>query len=294
MKDDIGVSNSFSVLLNIAGLGLSIKSSVPFRCFKDFSFYEKFIVNEFPEISCFLTHRIGVPNLYLNTATETFTTQNWLLQTTTDKKILIVGPQQKNKLVDNVAVFNSDYSQGILYQKHIYEIFRRFIDQFLFINILSRRKGFLFHASGVIYQNKGLCFAGVSGSGKSTLLSLWRREVPEDALLNDDRVALRRIKRRWLIFGTPWYGESKVATNKSARLNTIFFIRHADKTFLKPISVNQALAKLGVLALLPLWDKSSVKQVLSSFEMLVKEVPMYEFGFRPDKTAVETIKELLC
>ena len=45
------------------------------------------------------------------------------------------------------------------------------------MNLLSQNKGFLLHASGVVWEGKGLCFSGLSGAGKSTLAVALEREL---------------------------------------------------------------------------------------------------------------------
>jgi energy-coupling factor transporter ATP-binding protein EcfA2 len=193
-------------------------------------------------------------------------------------------------LPDNVVVFNNDYSEGVMYQKSVFELFRRFIDQFLIINLLSRKDGFLLHASAAIWGGKGLCFVGPSGAGKSTLLDLFGKEVPRASLLNDDKVALRRIGDVWRVFGTPWYGESRVSSSACADLSALFFIRHAKQNYVRRLPAGEVCRQLMVQALLPVWDEASTSRVLGAFQSLIGDIPAYELGFLPDKSAVELVK----
>jgi hypothetical protein len=180
-----------------------------------------------------------------------------------------------------------------MYQTRIFELFRRFTDQFLVINLLSHKRGFLLHSSAVNWNGRGICFAGVSGTGKSTLLDLFKDELAREDLLNDDRVALRELRGSWRVFGTPWYGESRVSSPESAPLRAIFFIRHAPKNSVRRLAAPEILPHLMVLGLLPLWDREAVERVTTVFEKLISDIPCFDLGFVPDKKAVELIKDIV-
>ncbi len=277
------------LVLKIADIGISVTSDVAFERFNDFSFYRHFLAGNGTSCDCSLEHLIGAPPEPLPGGTG-FSTDNWQLARVRDTNILRVGPRSPEGKPDNLVVFNRDYSAGVMYQESVFELFRRFIDQFLVINLLSRRRGFLFHAAGVVWQGKGICFAGPSGAGKSTLLNLFKDEVPAECLLNDDRCALRGYGRKWRVFGTPWYGESRVSSPHAAGLCALFFIRHSKRNYVRRLSRSKLCPLLTVLGLLPLWDRSATSAVLSSFQRLIAAVPAYELGFVPGRAAVELIK----
>ncbi|MCU0651146.1 MAG: hypothetical protein MUC52_02820 [Candidatus Omnitrophica bacterium] len=260
--------------------------------FNDFGFYRDFLTEAGQSCHCFLDHRISrPPDLELDA--NAFHTENWHLSGRDGRKVLCVGPRPKRGRYDNVVVFDRDYGSGIMYQKSAFELFRRFIDQFLIMNLLSRDSGFLLHASGVVWNNKGICFTGPSGSGKSTMLNMFKGLVPKDCLLNDDRLALRNYGNHWRVFGTPWYGESRVSSPAGADLSALFFIRHCAHNYIRKLSASEILPQLMVLGLLPLWDKVATSQVLGSFQNLIRSIPAYEFGFLPDKSALELIKKVV-
>jgi hypothetical protein len=276
--------------IKIADIVLRVESALECTRFRDFGFYRDFFVKEGPSCHCRLDHKIGLsPDLAGDEVP--FTTQNWQLAAAGAQNVLRVGPPPKKGKADNVVVFNRAYSRGVMYQKSVTELFRRFIDQFLVINLLSQNKGFLLHASGVVWEGKGICFAGLSGTGKSTLLDLFKDEVARNCLLNDDRLALRNYGNRWRVFGTPWYGESRVASSGSADLSAVFFIRHAKQNTIRKLSVAETCPHLMALSLLPLWDGEAVSRVLGTFQNFVQKIPAYELGFLPDKSALELIKK---
>jgi len=275
--------------IKIADIIVRVDCVIEFERFNDFGFYGNFVVKDGSFYHCRLQHTIGPPpELVLNK--EPFYTQNWQLATAGAKKVLRVGPEPKKGKADNVVIFNHDYRKGIMYQKSVFELFRRFIDQFLIINLLSQNNGFLLHASGVVWEGRGICFAGLSGTGKSTLLDLFKDEVAGDCLLNDDRLALRSNGNKWRVFGTPWYGESRVSSSAGAVLSVIFFIRHSKHNYIRKLSASEICPQLMVLTLLPLWDEEAASRVLSTFEDLISNIPIFELGFLPGKSAVNLIK----
>ncbi len=276
--------------LKIADIVIRVDSAIEMERFNDFGFYKDFIVSDGSSCHCRLTHEVGPPP-ELALGKDLFFTQNWQLAKAGEDNVLCVGPKPKKGKADNVIVFDSGYKKAAMYQKSVIELFRRFIDQFLIINLLSRNQGFLLHASGVVWKGKGICFAGPSGAGKSTLLDLFKDEVARECLLNDDRLALRNYGNSWRVFGTPWYGESRVSSSNSANLSAIFFIRHSKHNYLKKISAAEICPQLMVLGLLPLWDANAVSRVLTVFQDFIQNIPAFELGFRPDKSALDFIKK---
>jgi hypothetical protein len=276
--------------LKIADIIIRVDSSIAFERFNDFGFYKDFVVkNSFP-YHCRLDHRIG-PAPESAKDPDPFYTQNWQLAKAGKKNVLCVGPAPRKGRTDMAVVFDHDYRAGRIYQKSVIELFRRFVDQFLIINLLSQKEGFLLHSSGVIWKGKGICFSGLSGTGKSTLLNLFKDEVDRDCLLNDDRCALRNYGNTWRISGTPWYGESRVSSSRGADLSALFLIRHSNRNYLRKLSASEIFPQLMVLSLLPLWDEQATSAVLATFKNFFQRIPVYELGFLPDKRVIGLIKK---
>jgi len=158
------------------------------------------------------------------------------------------------------------------------------------MNILSREEGFLLHAAGVILGGKGAVFAGASGAGKSTLYKLFARGGGA-ALLNDDRVALRKERGVWRVYGTPWHGECPQTSPAGAPLAGLFFLEQAKENRLRRLTPGEACARLLALALTPVWDKAATARVLGSFDAILEAIPSYEFGFLPDASAAELVSD---
>ena len=280
--------------VTIAGITITVTGSIPFARFNDFPFYRDFITGA-PRsggVDCRLDLTVG-PMPDLCPGPDPFTADNWQLSALGDKKMLRIGPPPRRGRPDNIVVFDDDYSSGAMHQTMVFELFRRFIDQFLMINLLSQRSGFLLHASGVIWDGKAIAFVGRSGVGKSTLLDLFKDEVSREHLLNDDRLAVRKCDGGWRLYGTPWYGESRVSSSGSAPLQALFFIDHAKHNYVKPLPNAEVCRRLLPTGLMPVWDPPATARVLETFQDLVGTVPAYEFGFLPDKSALELITQTI-
>lgn len=281
-----------SLSIKIADIIIRVDSAIEMEKFNDFCFYKDFVVTDSSSYHCRLKHTTGQsPDLVLGK--DPFYTHNWQLSKAGENNVLCVGPKPKKGKADNVIVFDHDYKEAVMYQKSVIELFRRFIDQFLIMNLLAQNKGFLLHASGVVWKGKGICFSGPSGAGKSTLLDLFKDEVSGECLLNDDRLALRNYGNSWRVFGTPWYGESRVSSSNSADLSAIFFIRHSKHNYIKKISAAEICPQLMALGLLPLWDDLATSRVLETFQDFIQSIPAFELGFLPGKGVVDLIKNTI-
>lgn len=282
------VMNSLSI--KIADVSVGVKSAVEFKTFNDFGFYKDFIVDDAGPFDCSLAHIIGPPPDFTR-AKEHFIFNNWQLSMIKDTRVLRIGPPPRKGKPDNIIVFNENYSAGTMYQESVIELFRRFSDVFIIINLLSRMGGFVAHSSGLVWEGKGLCFLGPSGAGKSTLLDMFKDEIGRESLLNDDRIVIKNYSNKWRMFGTPWYGESRVASPGHADLAALFFIRHAKTNYVRRISAAEAFPQLMVLGQIPVWDGEAMSRVMDTFQDLIRDIPAYEFGFLPEKSAIELIKK---
>lgn len=287
--------------INIADIIINVDSEIDFNRFRDINFYKDFITKENEHCHCKLNLKVESPSFFsfLNTLQKpdcsiSFNPAgNWKLSELNGKHILQVGFSNGKGKPEEVIVFNSDYTNGTIYMKYIFELFRRFSDQFILINLLSKNHGFLLHSAGLILKNKGICFVGRSGAGKSTLVKLFSNEVEKQDLLNDDRVAIKNCQNNWFIFGTPYYGEIAVASNRNASLKAIFFIRHSNHNYIHKLSCIEVCEQLIKHTLMPFWDKQAMMMVIDTFEDISREIHGFEIGFLPDKKIIDLIKSVI-
>ncbi len=163
------------------------------------------------------------------------------------------------------------------------------LDRLLMTYILAGREGIMMHAAGADIDGKGYIFPGKSGKGKSTLSRQFvSKEGP--VVLNDERVAVRKINGEFKAFGTPWPGDAGIAVNRGLPLSGIFFIHHGPRNRIREIESGEAIKRLLPLATIPWYDPEVMTKTLLFCEDLVSHVPSYDFHFTPEGVA-DVMKE---
>ena len=166
------------------------------------------------------------------------------------------------------------------------------LDQILLMYILSQKQGALVHAAGMTLHGKGYIFPGRSGAGKSTMARLLYGR-PESVMLSDDRIILRRHGSAVRAYGTPWPGDAGIAENRSARLDGIIFIRHGSSNRMKKLTPQEAWKMLMPVTSIPWYDEKTLSVVLQFCEELVSAIPAYELSFLPVSSAADFLADFL-
>lgn len=145
----------------------------------------------------------------------------------------------------------------------------------------------LVHASAVQIGRSAVAFLGKSGTGKSTHSRLWCRYIANCSLLNDDKPAIR-IKgdgTSW-VYGTPWSGKAACYKQDKARLVGVVRLEQAPTNHWTP-----STPKLSLLWLMPSfsalrWNSMLFESMLSSLELIIKDVNVGKLNCKPDEEAV--------
>lgn len=225
--------------------------------------------------------------------------ENWRLLKKDGKYIYInsiKGSEQLmlvNKDFDRVIAYLSDKGKKIKQWKTedlVYEFL-----QILLINYFAKRKMGLFtHSIGIKdLSGDGLLFAGRSGAGKSTTARLWH-QYTKAMILNDDRVIVRKNKKKFFIHSTPWHGDFRdyLSTKvESAFLEKVFFIYHAKKNVLRKIDKQEAFKQLYTSIFPAFWDKDQLSNIVNLCIDLIGEVPCYSLGFVKDKSVISYVRK---
>jgi hypothetical protein len=195
------------------------------------------------------------------------------------------------------AVFSPDFSSGEIYIRPGQSPDGRPLlmplafpmGELIMIQLLSQGRGVLMHACGVLDGEKGLLFSGVSGAGKSTSAKLWTR-VGGARIVNDDRVVLRNVDGRIIMYGTPWHGEISTVLDARAALDRILVLRHEKENIARRLSPVDLTARLMVRCFPTFWDTAGMNYTLSFLEEVSRLVPGYDYGFIPDESAVRFVR----
>jgi len=142
--------------------------------------------------------------------------------------------------------------------------------------LLLASDGTLMHAAGVTWQEKGFVFTGHTRAGKTTL----SRGFPSEAVLGDDLIAVRKTRRGFDLFGTPWPGrEEGIVAYGGVSLKAAFNLHPELEPGLHPQTRGEALAELASNAprLGYAGEESKLLGVFSSF---AEAVPIFRLSLR--------------
>lgn len=156
------------------------------------------------------------------------------------------------------------------------------------LTILAREGGFLLHASGLAYQDRGFVFTGASGTGKSTLAGWFAEKGAQ--VLSDERMILRRNHSPVRMFGTPWIGSGAFASNASAPLSRLFCIRHGqDEHRFESLPASRIVSLLLQQTFLPYWDRAAMDATVDSLVSLTQQVPCISLACLKNPDVVDAI-----
>lgn len=150
----------------------------------------------------------------------------------------------------------------------------------------------MLHASFIRWNGQGILFTAPSGTGKSTQAELWERYEGAE-IINGDRAGLRAVDGRWWSYGLPYAGSSGIYRNESAPVSAIIVLAQAKENRLSRVRPAQAVRRLYPETTIHRWDPVFTGQALELLLRLTSEVPIYLLECRPDRGAVELVKNEL-
>jgi hypothetical protein len=161
--------------------------------------------------------------------------------------------------------------------------------ELLMINYLAQEKGVIIHGCGIAVNRKGMLFVGESGAGKSTIARMWDQQNPAE-VLSDDRTILRKKGNDFRMYGTPWHGEAKFGAPNGVKLEKIFFLHHGQDNTIQKINKAGSVQHLLTCSFPPFWDSKAMEFIMDFFSELADGVACYDFFFKPDISAVDSIR----
>jgi hypothetical protein len=144
-----------------------------------------------------------------------------------------------------------------------------------------------------VINKEGILFCGISGAGKTTLSRLWQQRAGV-TVLSDDRVIVRKEQEEYVVYGTPWPGEGRMASSQKAPLKKITFLVKANENKAGPLERKEALRQIVTQCFPPLWDREGICAALEFCGALLEAVPFFRFDFLPDESAVAFIENAFC
>lgn len=161
--------------------------------------------------------------------------------------------------------------------------------------------GFLLHSAGICMNGRAVLFAGVSGSGKSTLSSLFGQSI----LLSDEIVAVKKSRRKFVAYATPFRGEvGKPGPNIAAKIAALLLLKKSSSYRISRINGKEAVKHIlrNVLVFsnprrsdgeycLPIYDINKLLNTVSDFSKSV-EIMQMSFALRDLKKIKDEISNL--
>lgn len=160
--------------------------------------------------------------------------------------------------------------------------------ELLMVNFLAQGKGVIIHGCGIKQDKRGIIFVGESGAGKTTMAKIWDQGSDVE-VLSDDRTIVRKRDGHFWIYGTPWHGEGKFGSPGSAKLDQIFFIKHASENSILKSNNAHTVTQLLKCSFPPFWDAAGMDYSMGVFSDLAAAVPCRTLSFKADSSIIEFV-----
>ncbi|MBU5450566.1 hypothetical protein [Acetivibrio sp. MSJd-27] len=163
----------------------------------------------------------------------------------------------------------------------------------IFRMALTLHGGLVVHSSSIAFGGDGILFSAPSGTGKSTHTRLWKKCFGDRVtVVNDDSPAVTFVDGRPHICGTPWSGKTEINENIHVPLRAVVFLEQAKENRISELKPQEAVFRLlREIAVYPYRDMADI--ALDTADGLLKQVPCYLLGCRPDEEAVQMVKNTL-
>jgi hypothetical protein len=294
---ELRVRQQDHILGKTAGIVFAMSSDWSVESIRLEELYRHFLYAAEPDVTIHARYD-GLPQIPLRVEDRVFDSEMvWSLYRIGDKNVFVFKSPVLGPLPYRVAVFDADFQRGEVYTRALEP--ERSADgllpsplefplsQVLMVCLLAQGRGLMVHACGVDDGGRGYLFAGNSTHGKTTMARLWKDQA---TILNDDRIVLRWLERRFWMYGTPWHGDYGRVAARRVPLDRLFFLRHAEANEVQGREAVTAASMLLARCFLPLWNAEGMRFTLDFCAQLVGAVPCYDLGFVPDRSVVDFVR----
>ena len=296
---------------NIADITIQVDSDLPILDDTFTPAVDQFRVKTVGEDVVKLRHHFSLPDInQVDLGKEVYRQAPWAIyQQASSWHYLGIAPDEKDKSLHSIAVFNRDHTSAELYSKdqtgysrgnwNSLTLFPT--DQILIARLLADRRGFYLHSAGAIINGKGLLFVGHSEAGKSTTTQMLMKAGSGESgypaldveILCDDRNIIRKFEDGWKVYGSWSHGDVDVVSPASAPLKGICFIEQSKVNSITPLHDRKDIAtRLMTHVIKPLATKEWWNKTLDSIEKCAVEVPFYVMQFDKSGSIVKEIEKL--
>ena len=280
----IPIAGAQTMCLRVAGLALRLDSWGSTNCIVTPECHSKFVTDSAADDVLVLRVRSGMPSTSdawrpLYTSSET-----WRLWQDEAGRYIFEAPHQspprRHVIVDpgfSVGDVLGEFGERAGADGTCYPL--QDIDIVLFVNWLANFGDVILHASGVVVDGEGYCFAGSSGVGKSTLAAALAAD-PSVTVLGEDQVILRYLQGRFWIYGTPWHVNPAMCSPLGVPLKKVFFLDRSLSAGAAPASPVAGITRLLQTAFVPYYRPAAVSAILERLTLLAEQTPFYTLSYR--------------
>ncbi len=147
------------------------------------------------------------------------------------------------------------------------------------------------HGAIVVVDGRYVLLLGDSGVGKSTLSGLAVQKG--FTRLTDENPFLTWQQDGPWVHPAPWPGITGASAPACGPLDAIFFLRHAPENSLQRLPLPDAARRLLGNARMFNWLPATIPAAVELLDKTLSRVPVYDFGFVPEMSAIEAIREVL-
>jgi len=284
----------------IGGITVEVESDIPMT---QETFHEKFKQFEVAgpgDDTISIRHHFALPDLDgKNLGKEFYRKPPWAVYKKDNSWIYLgISPQADDKSLHRAVVFNEAHTRARIYNTGE-DVFRKGnlhsltlfpTDQILLARILADREGCYLHSCGVIFEGKGLLFAGHSEAGKSTTATMLKDKAE---ILCDDRIIIRKNEHGFKIYGTWSHGDVPDVSANSAPLRAILFLEKSDENKIIRIEDKREVAKRVLSCLIkPFVTTDWWEKTLELIDEIVVKVPCYVMKFDKSGRIIDELKRL--
>ena len=142
------------------------------------------------------------------------------------------------------------------------------------------------HSSVIVHNQQAILFLGESGTGKSTHTRLWRENIDEATLLNDDSPFLALEGDTLYAYGSPWSGKTPCYKNEHYPVKAIVRLSQAPYNAMRPLSSLRAMGAL-MPSLSPafMFDHYLENKVMETAGAILSHTKFYHLECLPDRDA---------
>lgn len=159
------------------------------------------------------------------------------------------------------------------------------LDGLLLYYITALNGDIFIHASGVECDRRGFLFTGQSGKGKTTIARLF--DEAGAAVIHDDRLIIRRINGKYIMFNTPVY---ELERSNYSELKRIYTIDHGPVNRSSSPGSVESLTSVMKNCIQHHWNADLIGKLTTAIQHMTEVVDVRTLEFVPDKSTVDFVR----